>query len=428
MALRSSQCFVPVMLLLLLVLASTGCTPQLALPNVKTAAPATTLRVWLWPGSGLETSIKAYVLSHPAIDVEVITAQFDDMVPSLKTAFATRSDAPDVVLLDVSQLNQLKRFPMYFYNLYDFGDEREHYLEWKWRQAESKDGTFLYGMPADIGPVALAYRHDLFQAAGLPYERSAVSNALRSWDDLEQAGMQLKQKSGLFLFDNLSNVYSTYMNQLDDPFRTGPNSGPESGLDARMKEAWDRAVRFHKLGLNAGLPSQTPAWAEGAVAGQFAAVLAPSWVHGAMKKNAPATSGKWDLARAPGMSSNWPGSFLSVPKSSRFPKEAYELALWLTAPQQQLSNFMANGNFPSTPESYASSSFLEVTDPFFHNAPVGQLYSYSALRYKAEYDETDFSRMDRIVRDGLRRVEAEGMDPEQAWLSVMQQIHEHGGE
>ncbi|MFD0678507.1 MULTISPECIES: ABC transporter substrate-binding protein [unclassified Paenibacillus] len=423
MALRSFHSFVPVMLLLTLLMALTGCTPQLALPNVKSAAPATTLRVWLWPGSGLETSIKAYVLSHHNIDVEVTIAQFDDMVPSLKTSFATRSDAPDIVLLDVSQLNQLKRFPMYFYNMYDFGDERIHYLEWKWRQAESKDGTFLYGMPADIGPVALAYRHDLFQAAGLPYERSEVSSAFGSWDDFERAGLLLKEKTGVFLFDNLSNVYSTYMNQFED----SPFSAQVSGhiaMNTRMKEAWDRAVRFHKLGLNAGLPSQTPAWAEGAVSGQFAAVLAPSWVHGAMKKNAPATSGKWDLARAPGQSSNWQGSFLSVPKSSRYPKEAYELALWLTAPQQQLSNFMANGNFPSTPESYASASFLDVRDPFFHNAPVGQLYSYSALRYKAEYEEMDFSRIDRIVRDGLRRVEGEGMDPVRAWTSVLQQIHE----
>ncbi|WP_246078976.1 ABC transporter substrate-binding protein [Paenibacillus piri] len=421
MALRNFRCMVPVAFLLMLVLSSTGCTPQLVLPNA--ATPATTLRVWLWPGSGLETSVKAYVLSHPHIDIEVITAQFDDMVPSLITSFATRSDAPDLVLLDVSQLNQLKRFPMHFYNLYDFGDEREHYLEWKWRQAESKDGKMLYGMPADIGPVALAYRYDLFQAAGLPYERTEVGDKLRSWDDLEKAGLLLKQKTGVFLFDNLANVYSTYMNQLEDPSRTVLNAGHES-LSARMKEAWERAIRFHRLGLNAGLPSQTPAWAEGAVSGQFAAVLAPSWVHGAMKKNAPATSGKWDLARAPGQSSNWQGSFLSVPKSSRYPKEAYELALWLTAPQQQLSNFMANGNFPSTPESYASAKFLEVRDPFFHNAPVGQLYSYSALRYKTEYEETDYSRMDRIVRDGLRRVEAEGMNPGQAWISVIQQIDE----
>lgn len=405
----------------------TACTPELALPNLTASVPATTLRIWLRPGSGLETQIQAYVRSHPHIDAEVVTAQFDDLVPTLKTSFATRSDIPDVVLLEASQLSQLKRFQSYFYNLYEFGDEKEHFLDWKWRQGESKDGSFLYGMPVDIGPVALAYRHDLFAAAGLPYEREAVQEAFGGWDDLEAAGLRLKKKTGAFLFDNLSNIYTSYLNQFDVPY-SAPSPTETSPAGGKVKEAWDRAVRFHRLGLNAGLPSQSPAWAEGAVNGKFAAVLAPSWVHGAMKKNAPATSGKWDLARAPGQPSNWKGSYLAVPRSSRYPQEAYELVRWLTAPTQQLANFIANGNFPSTPESYASARFLEVRDTFFHNAPVGQIYSYPALRYKANYEEKEFSGLDRIVRDGLRRIESEGADPGEAWASVVRQIQERESE
>lgn len=422
MALHNRRCILSLVLVFYFFIIS-ACTPQLALPNLITSVPPKTLRIWLWPGSGLDTLIKAYTLKRPDIDVEVVITQFDDMLPSLKTAFATNGDTPDVVLLESSQLNQIKHFQPYFYNLYDFNDERVHYLDWKWRQAENKDRTFLYGMPADIGPIALAYRHDLFKAAGLPFEREDVGDAIRSWDDLEQAGLQLKKKTGVFLFDNLANVYSTYMNQFDAPYQV-PQDSHGYPVNPKVKAAWDLAVRYHKLGINAGLPSQTPGWAEGAVNGQFAAVLAPSWVHGVMKKNAPATSGKWDLARAPGLPSNWKGSFLAVPKLSRYPKEAYELAHWLTAPQQQLTNFLANGNFPSTPESYASVSFLEVRDPFFNGAPVGQLYSYPALRYKAEYEEVEFNRMDRIVRDGLRRVEMEGADPEKVWAAVVMQIQE----
>ncbi|MFN0223945.1 ABC transporter substrate-binding protein [Paenibacillus sp. KR2-11] len=425
------------------------------LPAVAQASPKVTLRLWVWAGSGYEGLVRGYIDEHPDVDVEMVTIQYDDLLPSLMTAFATWSDAPDAVLLEAYQLSELKRFPQHFHNLYEFGDERVHYLDWKWRQGESRDGGMLFAMPANIGPAALAYRRDLFAAAGLPEDREEAAKLLSSWESLEKAGLQIKERTGAALFDNLTNVYTTYLNQYDEnavPGGTGALDAARSGpirkvmgapgsmqpLSAReedagtltadqaasIREAWDMAIRFHRLGLNAGLPSQSPAWADGAVNKRFAAVLAPSWLHGLMKKNAPATAGQWDLTRAPGKPSSWMGSFLAVPASSRYPREAYALVRWLTAPPQQLEGFKSGGNFPSTPESYASSDFLEMRDGFFHNAPVGQLYSYAALRYKGGYEEPAFARLDRIVRDGLHRVEAEGADPDAVWRAIEQQMRD----
>ncbi|MCG7213653.1 ABC transporter substrate-binding protein [Paenibacillus mucilaginosus] len=445
--------WLPAAWLLLISLLLSACTPQeVQLPAVASPSPQVTLRLWVRAGSGYEGLVKRYVAEHPGIDVEMVTVQYDDLLPSLVTAFATQSEAPDAVLLEAYQLGELKRFPLYFRNLYEFGDERVHYLDWKWRQGESRDGRMLFAMPADIGPAALAYRRDLFAAAGLPTDREELAELLSSWESLEQAGLQLKERTGAALFDNLTNVYTTYLNQYDVNSVTGGSGIPdapqpggareEAGLPAagtaadpgeesrpldtgqtdRIREAWDTAVRFHRLGLNAGLPSQSPAWAEGAVNKRFAAVLAPSWLHGLMKKNAPATAGQWDLTRAPGKPSSWMGSFLAVPASSRYPQEAYALVRWLTAPPQQLEGFKSGGSFPSTPESYASTAFLEVRDAFFNGAPVGQIYSHAALRYKGEYEEAVFARLDRIVRDGLHRVEAEGADPDAVWHSIEEQM------
>ncbi|MBW7459544.1 ABC transporter substrate-binding protein, partial [Paenibacillus sepulcri] len=162
-----------------------SCMPQTSLPTIKAHPDKTTIRIWLWQGSGLESLIQAYKDSHQGIDVEIVTSQYDDIQPNLMIAFATRSDSPDLVLLDSSQINQMKNFPAYFHNLYEYGDEHVHYLDWKWRQAESDDGSFLFALPADIGPVALAYRFDLFAAAGLPAGRTEITAMLGSWDDLE---------------------------------------------------------------------------------------------------------------------------------------------------------------------------------------------------------------------------------------------------
>ncbi|OXM84778.1 sugar transporter [Paenibacillus rigui] len=415
-------------LLVSLTLLLGACSPELALPGVQSKSrPGTTLRIWLWPGSGLEPLLKQYAAAHPEVDVESVTFQYDDVVPSVMTALATKGDAPDLVLLEASQLNQLKRFQKQFYNLYDYGDEKVHYLEWKWRQAESKDSGFLYAMPVNIGPVALAYRRDLFQAAELPIEREMVAALLKNWDDMERVGIELRLRTGASLFDNLTNVFQSYLNQYDGQYVTPV----DHDLSPRVKEAWDRSVRFQRLGLSAGLPSQTSAWAAGAVNGKFAVVLAPSWLHGLMKKNAPATAGKWDLTRAPGLPSNLTGTYLALPRTGRTPQAAYALARWLTAPPQQLDSFISSGNFPSTPESYSSAEFLRVTDPFFNDAPVGQIYSYTALRYKAGYDDYDYTDIERIIRDGLRRVESDGADPNAVWQAIVRQFEarkqEEGG-
>ncbi|MFH5187322.1 ABC transporter substrate-binding protein [Paenibacillus sp. TAB 01] len=416
------------LLLTLLSLLLSACSPEPEMPGLNRAPKASAaLRVWLWPGSGLEPLLQRYASEHPEVDVETVIFQYDDVVPSVLSAFATKADAPDLVLLEASQLKQLKRFQQQFYNLYEYGDEKVHYLDWKWRQAESKDSGFLYAMPVDIGPVALAYRRDVLQDAGLPSDREEVAAMLKDWDDLELIGRIIKQNTGAVLFDNITNVFLSYLNQYD-----GQYAAPaENGLSPRVREAWERAISFHRLGLSAGLPSQTSAWAEGAVHAKFALVLAPSWLHGVMKKNAPATAGKWDLTRAPGMPSNLSGTYLAMPRTGRLPQAAYALARWLTAPQQQLGTFIASGNFPSTPESYSSSEFLQVKDPFFNNAPVGQIYSYTALRYKASYDDYDYAAIEQLIRDGLRRVESDGADPDAVWAEITRQFQimqqEEGG-
>lgn len=401
-------------------LALYSCSPDISLIRVAPPKQRAVLSVWLWPGSGLETMIKQYAEEQSGVDVDIVISQYDDVLPGLMSSLATRSKAPDLVLLDASQLGEMKRYREQFYNLYDFGDERTRFLEWKWRLAENRDGAFLFAMPADIGPVALAYRRDLFEAAGLPAERDAVSEAFTDWDALESAGLQLKEKTGAALFDNMNNVFQSYFNQFD-----GQYLGSRTGrLSPRVKEAWDRAVRFQQLGLIAGLPSQTTEWADGAVNGRFAAVLAPSWLHGMLKKNAPATRGLWDLAKAPGLPSGWKGSFLAIPKTSGQPREAYALASWLTTPQRQLATFRSNGNFPSTPTLYSTRDFLDVRDPFFNDAPTGQIYAYAALRLNYAYGHSADSSVESLLREGLRRVEKGEARPEQAWRDVEKRIQQ----
>src|SRR5690606_29062593 len=50
----------------------------------------------------------------------------------------------------------------------------------------TKDGQ-IYGVPMDVHPVALAYRHDLFADAGIDVE------AIRTWGEFHAAGLAFQR-------------------------------------------------------------------------------------------------------------------------------------------------------------------------------------------------------------------------------------------
>ena len=57
----------------------------------------------------------------------------------------------------------------------DLGKEvdKSQWLDWKNQQATTKDGK-LIGLGTDIGPMAICYRKDLFEKAGLETDRTAA--------------------------------------------------------------------------------------------------------------------------------------------------------------------------------------------------------------------------------------------------------------
>ena len=95
-----------------------------------------------------------------------------------------------------------------------------------------------------------------------------------------------------------------------------------------------------------------------------------------------AGKGKWDITTVPGGGGNWGGSWLAVPKQSKHQKEAIELAKFLSSPESQLVAFKAAGNLPSSPKDHADPALLSATNPYFSDAPVGELFVAGAASLK----------------------------------------------
>ena len=78
--------------------------------------------------------------------------------------------------------------------------------------------------------------------------------------------------------------------------------------------------------------------------------MCPGWMLGVVKGQVEAGGGDattgWDFADVfPGGAANWGGAFLPF-RESKHPKEAAELADWLTQPEQQVQAVRGGGQLP----------------------------------------------------------------------------------
>ena len=156
--------------------------------------------------------------------------------------------------------------------------------------------------------------------------------------------------------------------------------------------------------------------------GIFATVLAPAWMMDYIKQQAPKTKGKWDIATLPGGGGNLGGSQLAIPKASVHKKEAWDFMSWYLSPEEQLKTFKQYGLFPSTSVLYNDPALKNYKDPFFSNAPVGQIYGTSVQKLKPIYEGKKQRAIDNIIGQALSRVGLKKQNAASAWTQALKEI------
>ncbi|MBM7837142.1 cellobiose transport system substrate-binding protein [Alkalihalobacillus xiaoxiensis] len=380
-----------------------------------------TLTMWLWPGMGFAEKAQQYEEENPGIKINIQEAEYADAHQNLITALAAGSGAPDISGVDEGYLERIKESSDLFHDLSEYGaaDLEGDYLDWKWQQASSDDGSVI-GIPTDIGPMAMAYRVDLFEEAGLPTDPDEVAEAMSTWDDYIAAGRQLKDATGSFMFSDVADLYSAIREQGDKQyFETDGTLIIEES--PQILKAWDKSIEA--MDIQANIERQTPEWGAAIANGDFATVFLPPWMLQNIKNDAPDTAGLWDIALMPEGSGNWGGSFLTVPAQSDHPEEAYDFITWLMSPENQLDIFEANGNFPSTPGIYDEPAITELDDGFFIRDDIGAIFAEAATLVKDVYRAPMTAPINTIMQDALGTVADGVAEPEAAWKNAMDEVN-----
>jgi cellobiose transport system substrate-binding protein len=384
-----------------------------------------TLTIATFTEFGYEELLQEYEDSHPNVTIEHRkSGQAGPHHQNLITKLAAGSGLADIEAVEEGHVADIFDKADRFHNLEEIGPDSagpDRWLDWKYEAGKSKDGK-LMGYGTDIGPLAMCYRKDMFEAAGLPSDPESVKPLFETWASYFEAGDTFVGSSDKAWFDSGAQVYNAMINLLD----TGYFDKQDNLLietNKEIKQSWAQVTSAMQRGQSAGLTAFSNEWNTGFKEGAFATKTCPAWMLGVIEEQAgPDNAGKWAVTDAfPGGSGNWGGSYLTVPTQSEHPEEAAELAAWLTAPEQQLRAFEAAGTFPSQVEALESEQLQNETNAYFGDVKVGALFATQAKKvgppqYKGPGDG---QIQENVTTPALQAVE-QGTPPEEAWNQVVE--------
>ncbi|GGU43443.1 ABC transporter substrate-binding protein [Lentzea flava] len=384
----------------------------------------TTLVVKTFSQFGYADLYKEYEAGHPGVTIkEENIGKLGDYTPKLQQWLATGTGAGDVVAIEEGILTQFMAKPDQFVNLLDHGAGalKGNFLEWKWNQASTPDGSKVIGLGTDVGAQGMCYRTDLFARAGLPTNREEVGKLWPTWDDYLATGKRFKEKNtGAAFYDSSTGLYQNILMQQGDHTYYDKSNKLVIDSNPGVKKAWDQTINLVQAGLSANIEQWSPQWNAGFKNGGFATIPCPSWMLGTIEKQSgPENSGRWDVARVPGNGAVRGGSFLAVPTQSKHQTQAAELVKFLTSAKGQIAAFKAKNNFPSSPQAIDDAAVQAYTNPYFSDAPVGRIFGDSVKALKPVYlGPANLAIGDR-VGNALTAVEQGKLKPDEAWAKAV---------
>lgn len=381
------------------------------------------LSVWLFGATGYPDLAEEYVEENPDVSITFQEIEMGDHHNNLFTALSAGSGAPDLALIEVSELDGYKSAQDRFVNLFDMGagDLEDDYLDWAWENAQNVDGDFLFGLPTDVGPTAMFYRADVFEEAGLPSEPEELEAMLQTWEDYEEAAATILEETGKPISGNPETLYNALRDQAPQSYFNEDNELILETTDY-VRNAFMRTSEMINNDFVDNLGMWTPEWGSGMADGGFAAMMAPAWMQGVIQDNAPDAT-EWRIIQVPEGGGNWGGSYMTMPDQTEHPDEAYAFMEWLLAPEQQLKAFENMGLFPSAPSVYEMDEFQNFTSDYFGGQATAQVFAQSALDGEHVYQGPSYGDVNSEILSGLDNV-YDGIDPEEEWEDILSRVEQ----
>src|SRR5438105_3286419 len=387
-----------------------------------------TLTVDVFGDFGYHDLYTQYQASHPGITIKEDTEDYSAHHTALAQHLATGAGADDIEAVEVGFIAQFAAQPQNFVDLKQYGASalKSKYLAWKYAQAVARNGAVI-GLGTDVGSLGICYRADLFKQAGLPSDPASLGKMWPTWQSFLTVGKRFQSHApaGVKFIDSGSNLYNAIIGQANPAYYNAAGAVIAS-TNPKVKSAWDLTMQAFKSGEDKGLAAFSNDWNTGFKKGTFATVTCPAWMMGYIQGQAPATKGKWNIARVPGAGGSWGGSFLTVTKQSQHPAEAADLVKFLTSPASELYVFQHTGNLPSEVPVLKSKAVQTFKNSFFSNAPVGSIFANSALKLTPQVLGPHQGDFQTAASNAIQRVEQHKQSAAASWKQFLKDVEAAG--
>lgn len=171
-----------------------------------------TITVGGWPSGddGFEAAMEGFHKVYPNIEVEM---QFTDTTAhhqALQTALSAGDGAPDVAMVEgayVAQYRESSALTNLLEEPYNAGELEKDFVEFKWDQCKSADGSAVRLIPWDVGPCTYFYRTDIFEECGLPTDPDEVAEMMSTWDGVLEVARKVNIPGKRWLLPDASYLY-----------------------------------------------------------------------------------------------------------------------------------------------------------------------------------------------------------------------------
>ncbi|KPC70922.1 sugar-binding protein [Streptomyces sp. NRRL WC-3753] len=375
--------------------------------------------------------LEQYEKENPNVDIKAeIAGDEQTYYTALQTRLAAGKGLKDIQGIEIGRAKEITETQADKFADFSKVEGTDHFLPWKESQISTKDGKVL-GLGTDIGPMAVCYRKDYFEKAGLPTDREEVAKLWAGdWNKYVEVGRTFKKgfKDGdVAYMDAASGLFNAMVYGYPEQYYD-ENGELIYETNPAVKEAWNLSADAAEEGLTAKLRQFQPGWDPGLANGTFATAVCPAWMLSHISEKAgDANKGKWDVAKAP-KGANWGGSFLGVVEQSPVKEEAKKLVAWLTAPEQQAHIFKEIGNIPSSRTALDSPEVKNAKSEYFSGAPIGQIFGAAAQEIP---DKQVLGRKDGTIKDtfsqGLALIEQGDATRDEAWETTGERIEKAVG-
>jgi multiple sugar transport system substrate-binding protein len=380
--------------------ASKGTSPKLTnCSNKIVHASAPEVSVWAWYPN-IKTVVDNFNKLHK--DVQICWTNAGQGAPEytkFQTAITSGKGAPDVIQLEAEQLTGFElQKGLVDLTAYGANKVKGNFSAGAWKDVSQ--GSAVYAIPVDGGPMGMIYRKDIFAKYG-------ITTPPKTWNEYEADAVKVKAAGGPLFGDHASNTpqVDTALIAQDGgtPFTYDLTKPKNITIDLDSKAVQDvlnYQASLVKQSLVGTQDQFTTDYVSGLIAGKYATYIGAAWGPGYLTGagvGKGATPGEFAAAPLPKFSSsdpavNWGGSTFGVTTQATDKALAAEVAEGIYADSASLTDgWTTQTIFPLNQTVLKSSAFINNKAAFFSGQQANKEVYIPAENSYTGFDYSPFT-------------------------------------